>query len=227
MRCVLVGAADIKNYRRCKKYFSDGDFFIFCDGGLRHCKKLGVKPDLIVGDFDSCGRFLPRLEKTPCKNTEASGFHTEKTAAGIEVIHLPCDKDDTDLFFAAKEAVKRGFDDFLILGAVGGRFDHSLVNISVLLHLFNSGKSAMILDDRSEMEIVGKNPKFVSDAFSFFSLLCIDGRADGVEISGAKWNMDGGKIYTDWQFACSNQVVKGMSAKVSVADGVLLLVRDF
>ncbi len=29
------------------------DVVICCDGGMHHTKALGVKPDYIVGDFDS------------------------------------------------------------------------------------------------------------------------------------------------------------------------------
>ena len=50
---VIFGAAPIKNYETVKKYISDDDFFIFCDGGLVHQKELDIAPDLIIGDFDS------------------------------------------------------------------------------------------------------------------------------------------------------------------------------
>ena len=82
-RCVIVSAAEIQNYEKVKSYLNDDDFYIFCDGGLNHMKGLGVKPNLIVGDFDSA-----------CKND----FDIEK----FETIELPCQKDDTDTFFAIK-----------------------------------------------------------------------------------------------------------------------------
>ena len=40
-RCVVVSAAEIKNYEKVKSYFKSDDFFVFCDGGLNHIKKLG------------------------------------------------------------------------------------------------------------------------------------------------------------------------------------------
>ena len=52
-RCVIVGAAQITNYARLREQLRPGDFFIFCDGGLNHAENLGVKPDLVIGDFDS------------------------------------------------------------------------------------------------------------------------------------------------------------------------------
>ena len=101
-RAVIVAAAKIKNYSKIRKFLSKDDFYIFCDAGLKHCKKLKVKPDLIVGDFDSI----------------------KKPSTNIETIVLPVEKDDTDTFFAVKEALKRGFTNFLLLGCIGERFNH-------------------------------------------------------------------------------------------------------
>lgn len=210
MKCVIVGAAEIKNYERCKRYFSaEEDFFVFCDGGLKHRKKLGVNPNLIVGDFDSCEIDL------------------QKDFPSVEKISLPREKDDTDLFFAAKETLKRGFSDFLILGAIGGRFDHSLVNISVLLYLFNQGKPAKIVDDFSEMQIVGKTPVFVEDDFPYFSVIAIGGKASGVNEKNAKFPLENATIEPDFQYGISNEVLPGKKAEISAENGVLLLVKDF
>ena len=111
-RCVIIGGAPINDYNRIKGLLSDDDFIIACDSGLVHLEKSGITPNLIIGDFDS--------------------FDKPKT--NIETIVLPREKDDTDSFFAVKEAVRRGFDELLIFGAIGGRLDHSLGNISILLY---------------------------------------------------------------------------------------------
>ena len=96
-RCVIVGGADINNYEYIKSCLRNDDFIVFCDSGLKHLESLQVNPGLIVGDFDSHDN--PHL--------------------GVETIVLPCEKDDTDTVFAVKEAIKRGFDDFLLIGVVG------------------------------------------------------------------------------------------------------------
>lgn len=204
-RCVIVGAAQITNYARLREQLRPDDFFIFCDGGLNHAENLGVKPDLVIGDFDS----------------------HERPGLAVEIIQLPCEKDDTDSFYACKEAVHRGFDDFLLLGFLGQRFDHSLVNISALLYLYKSGKNAYLLDDYSEMEIVGTDPSYIPPSFSYFSLLCVDGNAGGVTIKNAKYPLENGSINCDYQYACSNEVLPGKTAEVSVKKGHLLLIKIF
>ena len=202
-RCVIVGGARITNYQTLWEYLNPDDFNIFCDSGLFHQKALGIEPHLIVGDFDS--------HPNPHLNTET--------------IVLPREKDDTDTVFAAKEAVKRGFDDFLLLGAAGGRLDHTLGNVSVLLMLHRQGKRALLMDDCSEMEIVSKLPVCIDGSFPFFSLLNISGTAEGVTVEGAKYPLRDAEIQCTYQYGISNEVLPGHQARVSVEKGELLLVR--
>ncbi|MBE5812906.1 MAG: thiamine diphosphokinase [Clostridiales bacterium] len=204
-RCVIIGNANINNYNTIKKYLTKHDFFIFCDGGLKHQKALDILPNLIVGDFDSHPN--PNLP--------------------IETIVLPHEKDDTDTVYAVKEAVSRGFSDFLLIGVIGERFDHSLGNISILIMLDSLGKTAKIVDDFSEIELVSKNPVFVNDSFPYFSLLNITGEAKGICIENAKYNLDNGTINCDYQYGISNEVLPGKIAKVTVNEGKLLLVKVF
>ena len=171
-RCVIVGGADIGNYAYIREALTADDYVVFCDSGLRHMEQLRVKPSLIVGDFDSHEN--PHLE--------------------VETIVLPCEKDDTDTVYAVKEAVQRGFDTFLLVGVVGGRLDHTLGNVSILLYLDAIGKKGVIIDDYSEMEIVSSAPACISDAYEFFSLLNITGCARGISIQNAKYPLADGEI---------------------------------
>ena len=184
-RAVIIGAAAISNYEKLATFLQpDRDFYMYCDGGLFHQRQLEgccgqeLSPNLIVGDFDSYQ--LPEgfsLSDFPC-----------------QVIQLPREKDDTDTWFAVKEALRRGFTDFLLLGVVGQRLDHSLGNLSILLHLHQQGVQAQLLDDFSQMEIVGNTPVSVSADFSYFSLLNICGLAKEVTIKNAAYPLDRAEI---------------------------------
>ena len=121
-RCVIVGGADINNYVFIRDKLCADDYVVFCDSGLKHLEQLQVKPNLIVGDFDSHEN--PHLD--------------------VETIVLPCEKDDTDTVFAVKETISRGFDNFLLIGVVGARIDHTLGNVSILLYLDSLGKKGCI-----------------------------------------------------------------------------------
>ena len=202
-RCVIVGGAPIGDYTRIKRCLRKDDFFIFCDCGLRHAEGLGVSPDLIVGDFDS----------------------HENPHSTFETIVLPHEKDDTDTVYAAKEAVQRGYRDFLLVGAVGGRLDHTLGNVSILLWLDSLGCRGKIVDDCSEMEIVSNTAAEITDNYPYFSLLNITGTARGVSITGAKFPLDNAEITCEYQYGISNEVLPGQTARVSVGEGRLLLIK--
>lgn len=210
MRCVIVAGAQITNYKLVKSVLQKEDFFLFCDSGLNHAKKLGIKPDLIVGDFDSFTK-------------------SRKAYAGIETIQLPCEKDDTDSFYAVKEAIKRGFSDFLIVGVVGQRFDHTMANISILLYLHQQNKKALLLDDYSQMYVISKGETAViPSSFKFFSTINIDGTAKGITIKDAKYPLEKAEINPWYQYGISNEIKKpSTTAQVTVEEGNLLIICDY
>ena len=203
-RCVIVGGAEINNYEYIKSCLHNDDFIVFCDSGLKHLEALQVKSGLIVGDFDSHDN--PHLD--------------------VETIVLPCEKDDTDTVFAVKEAIKRGYNEFLLIGVIGARLDHTLGNVSILLYLDSLGKKGTIIDDYSEMEIVSSEPVYIDDSFAYFSLLNISGIAKGITIENAKYPLNNAEITCEYQYGVSNEVTLGMTAKVTVKEGKLLLIKD-
>lgn len=200
---MIIGGADIGRYDRIHSYLREDDFYICCDSGLKHREKLGIIPNLIVGDFDSY--------KNP---------HMD-----VETIILPCEKDDTDTVFAVKEALSRGFQDFLLVGVIGGRLDHTLGNVSLLLMLDAQGKEAMALDDFSEMQIVSDQPAQIENRYAYFSLLNISGTAQGITIKNAKYPLAGAEISCEYQYGISNEVLPGKYAVVTVKQGRLLLIK--
>ena len=203
-RCVILGGAPIGNYPAVKAYLRDGDAVIACDAGLRHLEPLGVTPALIVGDFDS----------------------HENPHLAVETIVLPHEKDDTDTMYAVREALSRGFGEFLLLGVFGARLDHTLGNLGILHYLDSRGVPALAVDDFSEMCIVSRGEALVSDAYPYFSLLAADGPAEGVTIRDALYTLEDARITPDWQVGVSNEPLPGRTARITVRKGRLLLIRD-
>ncbi|MBE7092841.1 MAG: thiamine diphosphokinase [Clostridiales bacterium] len=200
-RCVIIGGAEIKNYNRIKSKLNENDYFIFCDSGLKHQKMLNINANLIIGDFDSIS----------------------KPETNVETVVLPTVKDDTDTFYAVKEAIKRGFNKFLLIGVTGNRLDHTLGNISALLYLYKQEKTATVIDDYSVMQIVGKEPISIEKA-KYFSLLNISGTATGVNIENAKYPLNDAQINSEYSYCISNELIKNQKAKVYVKNGQMLLI---
>lgn len=204
-RCVIIGGAAITRYDRAKAAIRSDDYIIYCDSGLAHSVPLSAQPNLIVGDFDS---------------------HDNPHSAA-ETIVLPREKDDTDTVFAVKEAIRRGFTDFLLLGAVGERLDHTLANVSILLMLDDMGLTGKIIDDYSEMEIISREPKRVDSRFKYFSILNISGTAKGITETGCKFPLENAEIACNYQYGVSNEPSPGEEAVILVAEGRLLLIKIY
>ncbi len=207
-RCVIVGGAKINDYEFVKSHFSENDYFIYCDGGLNHMESLGISPDLIIGDFDSHEN--PNMDR--------------------ETIVLPTEKDDTDTVYAVKEALKRGFNSFLIIGAIGGRFDHTMGNLAMLLYLEKKGCDAFIVDDYSEITIMsGKsgNPGkiTINDNCKYFSVISAEERALGITIRNAKYEVEGFDLTNDMPIGVSNEVLKGKEAEIEVKEGKVFIIK--
>lgn len=212
-RVVIVCGATINDYDFVASFINKNDFFIYCDSGLKHIDglrnagvdiKLKADECLIVGDFDS----------------------HEKPDFEAETIVLPRAKDDTDSVYAIKTALSKGYDEFVLVGAIGNRLDHSLVNVYALLDLYKKNVNAIAIDDYSVMSVVGnKETAFISKEWSYFSLIAINGNAKGVTIKNAKFNLSNADINTTYQYASSNEVAGDEDAEVSVSEGNLLLIK--
>ena len=134
--CVIVGASPTTDSTFIKPILKQADYIICADGGWNHVYRTGVSPHLIVGDFDSACDIIP-------KETES--------------ISLPTHKDDTDLLVAVKEGLKRGYTDFIILGALGGRLDHTYGNICVLQYILQHGGTAVLQDEDTQVYLLNAN----------------------------------------------------------------------
>ncbi len=185
------------------KEIKEDDFLIYCNGGLKHLEKLNILPNLIVGDFDSFNN--PNLD--------------------IETIVLPREKDDTDTMFAVKEGIKRGYKNFLLIGVIGERLDHSLANVSILLYLESLNLKAKIIDDYSEVLLVSKNRELITNDFSYFSLINLLNNAKGVDVRNAKYPLIDATLPTTYQYSISNEVLPNKVSEVSLKEGSLLLIK--
>lgn len=203
LRCVIIGNAPIQDYNRVKSYFTDDNYFVFCDGGLKHKEKLNISPDYIVGDFDSY--------KIP-ENTE-------------NMLVLPTVKDDTDTFAAIKLMLRRGFKDFLLVGVIGERLDHSFGNVSILLYLKEHNARGVIVDDYSEMILCDNTVRIEKGSCSYFSIISLSKRLEGVDIFGAKYPLENATIENSYQFAVSNEPTE--DTKINVKQGDALVIKVF
>ena len=179
------------------------DFLLAADGGLRHLEKLNLKPQGILGDFDSLG-YIP---------------------TGAQV--FPVEKDDTDAMLAARKGLALGFREFLFYGALDGpRLDHTLANFQTLQFLADHGATGYLVG-RDYLVTVAKNETltFPAGREGIISLFCLGSPAQGVTLEGLKYGLDNGTLTPGFPLGVSNHFT-GEEATISVADGSLLVMWD-
>ena len=148
-RCVILSACPVSPALAAA--LRPDDTIIACDAGYRNCEPLGCRPDIIVGDFDTA----------PCPAQEED-----------DIVVLPHVKDDTDTEYAAKLASEKGFDEALLLGALGGRrLEHTLANLCTGLGLEQRGVRATLLDERSRITFVMPGDRSFTKIFICPSIL--------------------------------------------------------
>lgn len=201
--CIIAGAGDF--YEDAPIAPRAEDFVIAADAGYAALCRRGVRVDEVIGDFDSMG----------CVPEHPN------------VYRLPVEKDDTDMLFALRMGLKRGYREFHLYGGVGGRLDHTLANLQCLAWLARQGCRGYLYGDKCVLSaIYNESLRFKPLEDGIFSLFAHGGMARGVSIRGLKYTLDGADVGCDFPIGVSNAFI-GQPAEVSVRDGVLIVVFPY
>ena len=199
--CYLVGAGDF--YRQITK--EDGDVIIAADGGYDNLVAHGYTPDVLIGDLDSIRSALPDTVRT---------------------VRHPKEKDETDMLLAYLEGVRLGYTEFVMLGATGGRLDHTYANISLLLYAKDKGHNVTVMDERSIILCLkNESLTLTGKAGATLSVFAIGGDARGVSISGAKYEVEDTTLTPAFPLGVSNEFTDE-PARLTVRDGALLIIAE-
>mgnify|MGYP000883101305 CR=1 FL=1 len=191
---------DLEKYK--KRLIDNQNFIIACDGGYNNCKKLNIKPDLILGDFDSLQEFE---------------FNN--------ILKFPKDKDKSDFELAIDYGFEKGFKDFEIWGAIGKRLDHTLFNISLLLRIKKEGGNANIYHPPYIVFIIDKEYNFGVRNSGFVSFYPLTSEIKGLTIKGMKYELNEKDIYLGSTETLSNEFI-GKESFVNFKEGIILVILE-
>lgn len=210
MRAIIFCGGPIDNYDAIRPYTVGADLIVTADAGARHCLALGLIPHLAVGDFDSGG---PQL-------------WAELRRLGVPVQSVPAEKDQTDSHLALQAALTGGATELVLLGATGGRLDHTLANI-LLLPGLPPGTTAVIADAKNEVRLL-QGPGRVAlqgTPGEYISLLPLAARVTGVSTEGLRYPLQAAELTWGESRGVSNEFTAAAAA-VSAAAGALLIIRS-
>ena len=192
------------------------DFVIAVDGGLKYLTECGIEPDFLLGDFDSLGE---EYAETVAKYRGMGEDHFRQ---------LPVVKDDTDTLAAAKLGISRGYKEFLIYGAMGGRLDHTMANIQAMIWILRNGGRASMLDGDTRVTVIGPGVFEIPEDFEgTVSLFSLDRCLSNVTIRGMKYEVKNAAVPNDYPVGCSNETLPNGGSKgayYSIGEGTGLLV---
>ena len=199
-QCIIFCAAEFESMAQP---IGPEDCVIAADGGLRHTEKLGITPDVVLGDFDSLG-YAPQ---------------------GANV--FPVEKDDTDAMLAVRRGLQLGYRKFLLYGSLDGpRLDHTVANFQTLQFLCDHDAFG-ILAGVNTMAAVVKNSSlsFPAGCEGTVSVFCMGRDASGVTLKGLYYPLENGTLTAGFPLGVSNHFT-GDAAEISVKDGSLLVIWE-
>lgn len=199
--CFIVGAGsfDGMSIRPEKE-----DLIIAADGGYTYLKKLGIEPQVLMGDFDSL-EILPEHQNI--------------------LKHSPI-KDDTDMALAVAYAAELGYTRFFLYGGLGGRLDHTMANLQLLNGMSRNGLEAYLIGEKTIITaITGERIIFSEDCSGMISVFCMGEAAKGVWERGLKYVLTDAVMTCDLTLGVSNEFI-GQESWIEVRENTLQIVWD-
>jgi thiamine pyrophosphokinase len=207
LQAIVFANGTLKPPPQLDRLLASAKLLIAADGGARHCRTLGVRPHVILGDFDSLSA------------SERAAWEAE----GIRTIAHPIEKDATDLELALLYAQENGADEVVVLGGLGTRWDHSIANLLLGAHSQFAGMHIALLQGQERMFIVRGHAALDVRLGEIVSLLPVGGDATGITTRGLKYPLADETLRLGSSRGVSN-VVAQEGAEVQLNDGLLLCI---
>lgn len=185
---------------------------IAVDAGLKKARDLDLTVHAAVGDFDSLDK--ETLERYRRENQIAWDIHKPE-------------KDETDTELAIYTALKSGCDEILLLGAMGGRLDHTLGNLHLLYYCLKQGIPAYMVDKKNRVSVLEKGRTFCRNSQwgKYISFLPLTYEVKGITLTGFKYPLYQKDIIIGPSLCISNEIVEE-EAEIAFSQGILICVES-
>lgn len=183
---------------------------VCADGGARHVMALGVMPQTVIGDMDSLSpEILGNLREGGCR-----------------ILKFPVRKDETDTELALRYALEQKPTEIEIHGALGGRIDHTLANISLLVMAAREGIKTRIVDASTELFVISEESEITGKPEEIVSLFPLTTEVKGITLTGFEYPLHQATMVIGKPYGISNRLLTDRGT-VSMTSGYLLVVKSW
>lgn len=187
---------DFINIKKIKE-----NVLICSDGGLRHINKLGLVPDVFVGDNDSWNGEYPHAK---------------------EIIKCPVEKDYTDTQKCIDYAISIGCNEIELYGGLGGRIDHEYSHFCLLSYGLKNGVKIKIIDEHNEIWMENKSFSLKKSDKRYVSFFPFGGSVFDFSVKGLKYTADNIILSCDEVQASSNEFLN-KDAEITFKKGKVIV----
>ena len=189
------------------------DTVVCADSGLNTAYRLGMPVHYFMGDFDSVS---PEILEAYREGKVEGSEH-------CEWVRYPKEKDYVDTQLVLEWILEKGADEITFLGATGGRLDHFLANINILMLALKQKVPAYIVDSRNRIRLTDSTLSIErQDMYGkYLSLLPLTSTVTGVTLRGLKYLIEDYTLEVGIARAISNEM-----DETSDRTGVLIVVES-
>lgn len=208
MRAAVICNGIIDDYELISSEIAKYDIIICSDGGIKHLIRMNIKPDVFIGDFDSCDyeniRYNPIFENTV-------------------FFRHPIEKDATDTQICIDYALKNGYNYITLFSALGGRIDHELSNVFYLAYIHQNNAVGNIFSEKNIIYITDSVLKIEKKDGFKLSIIPLSSTADNITAKGLYYPLKNALLVQGDSRGVSNEFVDN-EAEISVENGLIFII---
>jgi thiamine pyrophosphokinase len=179
---------------------------VVLDSAIDRVLDLGIKVDVLLGDFDRDFQAEKYLEKQ----------------FPLDIVYAP-DQEKTDLEKALNYLIDRGFPAANVVWATGKRADHTMTNLTNIVQYRDKIK-VVVLDDYSKVFLLPNSYEKWYPAGTIISLIPI-GTVTGIRTENLKYPLQNESLQLGYRTGSSNEVLKDGFIKIEYQTGDLLMME--
>ncbi len=206
---LIVINGEINDYSYYNEICRRADHVVAVDGGSRHVERLGLNPDILLGDFDSIEDY--------------SGFTGKFPDA--EVVQFPPRKNYTDSELAVEYAISQKPESVTLIGCIGSRMDHTFSTVLLLKKFLDAGIDACMIDEKNDIRMIDSPLDIEGEIGSLMSIMPMSEKVEGIYLHGFEYPLVDATLELGSSTGISN-VFAAKKARIELGSGILLVFKS-